>query len=607
VPHIVLTTLNAKYAHAAFGLRYLMANLGDLRDRAAILEFDISQRPVDVLEAILTQDPRIVGVGVYIWNASQSLQLVADLKRVRPDITVVLGGPEVSYEVEQQEICRLADYVITGEADLTFGDLCRQLLAGRRPLMGVIPAELPEFDARRGATSATSGAASTARMLALPYDLYTDEDIAHRVLYVEASRGCPFRCEFCLSSLDVPVRNVPLDAFLGAMRRLLDRGARQFKFVDRTFNLNLNVSRAILEFFRERYTPGMFLHFEMIPDRLPEALRAAIRAFPAGALQFEVGVQSLNDDVCARISRRQDVARLADNLRFLRDETGVHVHADLIVGLPGEDLASFGRGFDRLVAMRPQEIQVGVLKRLRGTPIVRHDAEWGMAYSASPPYEVLRTNHVGFADMQRMRRFARYWELIANSGNFVRTTPLIWRADAQGEGAAAQRVSAGPERAAAAAAAAADADSASSSSSSPFVSFLRLSDWLFARVGRHHAIALPRLAELLFQYLTSEAGRDVPEVAAALWTDYRQGGRRDGPDFLRPYVTDDELRASRRTLPAPAGLPPRQSRHRDVAAAPTATAAAAAGDRHPVEEVSSEAGSPTSNRRELIDVRRAAR
>src|SRR5690242_19136283 len=154
-----------------------MANLGDLRNRAAILEFDIGQRPVDALEAILAQSPRIVGVGVYIWNAAQSLQLVADLKRVRPDVTVVVGGPEVSYEVEQQEICRLAEYVITGEADLAFAGLCRQLLTGRRPLMRVIPAELPEFDPRRAGAGAAA-AARSARPLALPYDLYTDEDIA---------------------------------------------------------------------------------------------------------------------------------------------------------------------------------------------------------------------------------------------------------------------------------------------------------------------------------------------------------------------------------------------------------------------------------------------
>ena len=244
MPDIILTTLNAKYAHCAFGLRYLLANLGELQPRAQILEFDINQRPIDVVEAILRHGPKIVGIGVYIWNATQSLQVVADLKRLRPELIVIIGGPEVSYESDEQEIVRLADHVITGEADLAFADACTQTLRGNPPETKIIPAPLPDFD-----------------RLTLPYDLYTDADIAHRVIYVEASRGCPFACEFCLSSLDIPVRNAPLDVFLAAMQHLLDRGVRQFKFVDRTFNLNLKFSSAILDFFLERYRPGLFVHF----------------------------------------------------------------------------------------------------------------------------------------------------------------------------------------------------------------------------------------------------------------------------------------------------------------------------------------------------------
>ena len=563
MPDIVLTTLNARYAHAAFGLRYLLANLGPLRDRAEILEFDINQKPVDVLEAILARGPRVVGVGVYIWNVEPATRLVADLKRVRPDVTVVLGGPEVSYETDEQEIVRYADHVVTGEADLAFAALCEQILAGTAPRQKVIPSPLPQFESRPARGSGTRGLPTVglsntappgnadftlapSRTIDLPYDLYTDEDVRQRVVYVEASRGCPFKCEFCLSSLDVPVRNVPLDAFLAAMQRLLDRGLRQFKFVDRTFNLNLHIGRSILEFFRQRYVPGLFLHFEMIPDRLPEQLRGPIAAFPPGALQFEVGIQSFDEAVCDRISRRQDAARVEENLRWLRAETGVHVHADLIVGLPGEDLAPFGRGFDRLVALGPQEIQVGMLKRLRGTPIARHDAEHGMVYSPHPPYEVLATAAVPFEQMQRMRRFARYWDLVANSGNFGRTTPMLWDGggDRPGDGRDAGGAAAG----------------------SPFAAFLRFSDWLFARVGRNHAIALNALAELLFGYLTKELGRDEREVGPALWADYRQGGRRDGPDFLRPFVSADLLQQSRRSLPKPA-LPGRQARHLDAAPA----------------------------------------
>jgi radical SAM superfamily enzyme YgiQ (UPF0313 family) len=515
VPDIVLTTLNARYAHAAFGLRYLLANLGPLRERASLVEFDISQRPVDMLEVILAQSPKIVGVGVYIWNAAQSHRLVADLKRVRPDVIVVAGGPEVSYETEQQEICRIADYVVTGEADLAFADLCGKLLTGNRPLNKVIPAPLPAME-----------------NLVLPYDLYDAQDVAHRVIYVEASRGCPFTCEFCLSSLDIPVRNVPLENFLEQMQGLLDRGLSQFKFVDRTFNLNLNIGKAILQFFLERYRPGLFLHFEMIPDRLPEALRELIAQFPPGALQFEVGIQTFNSEVSDRISRRQNNDRLADNLRFLREKTGVHVHADLIVGLPGEDVESFAAGFDRLVNLGPQEIQVGILKRLRGTPIIRHDAECGMVYSPHPPYEILQTRQIDFATMQKMRRFSRFWDLVANSGNFVQTLPRIW------EGR------------------------------SPFQSFMELTDFLFERMGRQHAIALHRLAELVFLFLTECRKQNPDQVAQVLWQDYQKSGRHELPEFLRPYSHLLQRMTRREALAS--ALPARQARHLSSQNAPTA-------------------------------------
>jgi radical SAM superfamily enzyme YgiQ (UPF0313 family) len=252
MPDVVLATLNARFIHASFGLRYLRANLGELRPRSEILEFTIQERPLDVAEQILAREPRIVGLGVYIWNVAPTTELVALLKRLRPDLVVVLGGPEVSHETDKQEVVRLADHTIAGEADLAFAALCRDLLAGRPPPAKVIAAPLPALGA-----------------LALPYDEYADADIAHRLVYVEASRGCPFECEFCLSSLDVPVRQFPLEAFLAALDRLFARGVRHFKFVDRTFNLNLAVSRAILEFFLARLRPGLFLHFEMIPDRLP--------------------------------------------------------------------------------------------------------------------------------------------------------------------------------------------------------------------------------------------------------------------------------------------------------------------------------------------------
>jgi radical SAM superfamily enzyme YgiQ (UPF0313 family) len=484
---ILLTTINARYSHSSFGLRYLYANMGELQSQTEIVEW-VLKRPVSaMLEDVLARNPTIVGMGVYIWNIDLATRFVLELKRIRPDILVVLGGPEVSFEWQQQPIVEAADYLITGEADLAFAALCRQLLDGKSPEQRVIRPALPACDA-----------------IAFPYSAYTSHDVDNRVVYVELSRGCPFRCEFCLSSLPLPVRMFDLDGFLREMDVLYERGLRQFKFVDRTFNLNIKVSRAILDFFYERYVPGLFLHFEMIPDRFPEALRESVRRFPAGVLQFEVGIQTFNEEVSKRISRRQDVGRLVDNLSFLRDETGVHVHADLIVGLPGEDVASFARGFDQLIGLAPQEIQVGVLKRLRGTPIIRHDEEWGMVYSPVAPYEILQNNAIDFLSMQKLKRFAKYWDKYGNSGNFVGTLPLLWKDD------------------------------------SPFEAFFAFSSWLYEQAGSTHSLPLNSLITWLFVYLTTECDARPPldeeDVALRLLDDLQNGERKQIPRCLKPFV-----------------------------------------------------------------------
>jgi radical SAM superfamily enzyme YgiQ (UPF0313 family) len=508
---IILATLNAKYIHASFGLRYLRANLGALRDQSVLMEFTINERPIDIAERLLAQKPAIIGLGVYIWNVTETLAVVRIIKKVAPQIKIVLGGPEVSHETMDQEIVRLADYTITGEGEVAFAELAGRLLDGKPHLTKVIVGGQPDV-----------------ANLVMPYDEYSDDDLAHRVLYFEASRGCPFECEFCLSSLDEKVRNFPLDTLLAALDRLAKRGAKQFKFVDRTFNLSPKISGALLDFFLQRKDMGLFAHFEMVPDRFPEALRERLAAFAPGAVQLEVGIQSFDVDTAARISRRQNFDATMTNLAWLHEHTGAHVHADLIVGLPGEDIASFARGFDRLALAGPHEIQVGILKRLRGTPIIRHDADWDVVWSAEPPYEILQNKLISFADMQKMKRFARAWDMVANRGNFVHTTPLLWTFDGV--------------------------------VGSPFAGFAEFADWLSSKTSLA-AVSLVRLTDLIRDFLVAARGMSQDQACQHMAQDFAHPGA-SIPKSLQPFVIT--LQRSRRPaadLIADQARPVRQAKH----------------------------------------------
>lgn len=485
---IVLSTLNARFIHSSLGLRCLLANLGELRAETALAEFIITDRPAEIAEKLLALNPRIVGLGVYIWNVEETTRLVAVLKAVRPELVVVLGGPEVSHEWEDQPIARLADYIVGGPGDLAFPRLCRDILSGTPPAGRFIRAETPDL-----------------RGLELPYAYYDERDIAHRLIYVEASRGCPFKCEFCLSALDRTAWPFDPERFLAAMDDLYRRGARHFKFVDRTFNLHIGTSLRILEFFLDKADPELFLHFEVIPDHLPDRLKEALARFAPGALQLEIGVQSFDPEVQARISRRQDNAATEANLRWLRRHTHAHLHVDLIAGLPGETLEGFARGFDRLVALDPHEIQVGILKRLRGAPIDRHSESCGMRYNPYPPYNVVRTDVLDFAALQRLNRFARYWDLVGNSGRFKRVRP-----DLLGD--------------------------------IPFARFQAFSDWLYARTGKTHEIALDRLYDFVFDFLSAECGEEDDRVREALAADFRASGTKRTPRCLLDGRTDETPR-----------------------------------------------------------------
>jgi len=507
---IVLTTLNAKFIHSALGLRYLYANLGDLQSQASVMEFTIHKRVEDIAESLLALSPKILGLGVYIWNIDACTQLVALLKQVRPSLIIVIGGPEVSYEQQQQPICQMADYVISGQADFVFADLCARLLA--QTSADTCPSKFIDAPPPKVTD------------LTMPYTFYSDEDIAHRIIYVEASRGCPYKCEFCLSALDKSAYPFELDEFLKHMQNLYDRGARHFKFVDRTFNLKTENSRRILEFFLNlAQQSDLFLHFELIPDNLPETLREAIARFKPGALQFEIGIQSLDPEVQALISRKQNRQKVEDNIRWLMENSAAHLHTDLIIGLPGADLNVIARDFDTLIAWQVHEIQVGILKRLRGTPIIRHSEAYRMRYNPAPPYNILASDRIDFALMQRLTRFARYWDMIGNSGRFSHSRKLIL-------------------------------------SDSPFEHFLRLSDQLYARCGQTHQIALKRLFELLHDILIDDFKLDTAQVVESLSRDFQDGGFTKGiPHFLKTKTSNaDSHKASSNKMTTAANKRQRQ-------------------------------------------------
>ena len=506
---IVIATLNAKYIHASLGLRYLLANMdvhgsAGLKAQTLLREFVIAQPPLLIAEQLLALDPKIIGLGVYIWNVVQTTQVVQLLKALRPDITIVLGGPEVSFEIDHQEICRLADHVITGWGDVSFPKLCHALLNGPQPLMKVIAGEQPPLDA-----------------ITLPYDEYTSDDLANRLLYVEASRGCPFKCEFCLSSLDKTAWAFDLDIFMAELDTLHQRGARNFKFVDRTFNLKVDFSARILQFFLDRISPDLFIHFEVVPDSLHDRLKELIAQFPAGSLQFEVGIQSFNPDVQQRISRRQDNIKTADNLHWLVTQSQAHVHADLIFGLPGETLESFATGFDKLHGLAPHEIQFGILKRLRGTPITRHTLEYAMVYDPQTPYTILQNSTVDFVAMQRIKRFARYWDMVANSGRFTCTLKLLL------------------------------------DNGSAFNHFLNFSDWLWQTTGKTHEFAHEKLVDFMHDHLVCMRGLYGADVQAALLADYVSSGARGRPQCLAQLLSAQQIASQK----MPQHLAQRQARH----------------------------------------------
>jgi radical SAM superfamily enzyme YgiQ (UPF0313 family) len=465
---IVFSTFNARYSHTALALRCLRANLGELHNRSIIVEFDNSLSPQAAAEKLLAHNPQVVLFSVYIWNLTVTAETAAILRTVRPDIRIVIGGPEVSYEYENLTLFRTADHLICGEGEAVIEKICCDLLVSQASRLPKV-IEAPPADLKT---------------IALPYDEYTDDDIAHRRIYVESSRGCPFHCEYCLSALDEAVRFFPPDRIFTAFEKLIERGVRIFKFLDRSFNINAAHAAAVLRFFLENRRDGMMLHLEWEPEHLPPTLEKLIAESPPGFLQLEVGVQTFNPEISKRINRPLDAEKVEAHIRTLAAMPSVHLHADLIAGLPGETFDSIAAGFDRLHACGPDEIQLGILKKLRGVLIAKHDVEWQMVYNTSPPYDVLQTAALSFIELQQLRRFARFWDIIVNNGRFPETSKLIWQ-----------------------------------NQPSVFAAFMEWSNWIYEQTHTTFGFTPARLAQLLEQFLTEQRGLNRQTVFQCLEKD----------------------------------------------------------------------------------------
>ena len=473
---IIFTTFNARYSHTALALRCLRANLGALRNQSEIIEFDNRLSPQTAAEKLLERNPDLLLFSVYIWNLTVISETVAILRALRPELKIIIGGPEVSYEHDDLSLFKNADHLICGEGEEIIRNICGQLL-GRRDACDTVPqaSRLPKVIETKPVNL---------NAVIPPYDEYTDEDIAHRRIYVETSRGCPAKCQYCLSALEDGVRFFPLEKLFPLFGKLIERGARTFKFIDRSFNANTAHAAAILRFFLENRCDGMMLHLEWEPHRLPKELKQLLAEAPDGFIQLEVGVQTFTPEVAARIDRKLDAKTVENNIRSLSAMPSVHLHADLIAGLPGETLESLATGFDRLHACGPHEIQLGILKKLRGAPIAQHDTTFEMFYHTAPPYDVLQTSTMCFLELQAIRRFARFWDITVNNGRFPHSAPLIWK-----------------------------------NQPSVFGAFMHWTDWLYEETHATAGFTPGRLGRLLNRFLTKERGLDASEVNRAIEKD----------------------------------------------------------------------------------------
>ena len=401
---VLFTAVNAKYVHTNLAVRYLARYCADTAD-CSFAEYTVNEPPQSVLQKLYRAKAEVYGFSCYIWNISYILRVAEDLKKVRPDCKIFLGGPEVSFHGEN--LLRdypFLDWVVTGEGEISV----RRLLSSLPEQRGVIRGEqLPS-------------------LAEMPFP-YTAEDLrqivaGEKLVYYETSRGCPFRCSYCLSSVTDGVRYLEPERAKREIALLAEAGVYTIKFVDRTFNADRKRALELWKFCAALPGDTKF-HFEIGADLLDKESLAFLQTVPPGRFQFEIGVQTTNPRTIAAISRRMDLDVLKENVRILRRAGNIHLHLDLIAGLPFEGYASFADSFDEVYALRPHALQLGFLKFLRGSAIRNHAAEYDAVYSSAAPYEVLATRELSCEELIRLHEVEDVLERYYNSGRFEHALP----------------------------------------------------------------------------------------------------------------------------------------------------------------------------------------
>ena len=429
--NVVLSTLNSKFIHSSLALRYLKA-YGEAHGQAYdIVEYTINMPVLHILSDITEHDIDVLGFACYIWNIEMTLHVVDMVKAVRPDIKIVLGGPEVSFTADELlERCPNIDYIVQGEGEEAFHALVTALQLGNDGLNPVIPGVRGRRD---GSILGSAEAVEVHDLSTIPFP-YTEEDmddLEHKIIYYESSRGCPFSCQYCLSGNKNTVRFFPQERTLQELQWFIDHGVKQVKFVDRTFNCAPKHHRPLMEFMRDTET-DMNYHLEMEPELMTDWETNILCETPPGRIQIEVGVQSTHKKTLDAINRYNDWPYIQKSIRPIIQAGRTHVHMDLIVGLPHEDFNRFGQSFNDLFSLQPHALQVGFLKLLKGSG-VRRMREYKYVADPLAPYEVLSTHVLPYDDVRFLKYLEDVFERFYNSERFRTTFGYIGQQLIHGE------------------------------------------------------------------------------------------------------------------------------------------------------------------------------